>query len=445
MRIGPVELSLPRPLRRLSVAASYDGEKGEFKLAISPSKPPEGNPPGDGQPAPVPPGRERTVTAPESDSGYGGYPPVTSADKALDWEDIYGGTDRGLVKISVNENWVPVNFWFSLDRDQQQAFMAVASRQFFDAGERLMREGEDGDYVAVITSGLTVVRVRENGADRIVAERGPGQLIGERAALKVSRRSATVVAVVPVRALLVRTEDFEAFISTYPEVLDLIEKQIFARMREYRPGPGWPDLAGQNCTVVRTDMAGFSSSNRTAADRKFIRGELLAMTRQALGPLWGACWHEDRGDGHLIVVPASIPTAEVLECLAMALPPRLRAHNRIHREPTQITLRVAVEVGPVEKDQSGVSGDAIIDASRMVEAPDFKLAMAAQGAHFGIIVSPFVHRAHVVSRGDMNAYAKVRVRVKETRRSAWMQLTGTAQLGQVQLATSGRSSPCSRV
>jgi hypothetical protein len=42
-------------------------------------------------------------------------------------------------------------------------------------------------------------------------------------------------------------------------VLELIEKQLFTRMREYRPGRAWPDLAGQNCTVIRTDVAGFSA------------------------------------------------------------------------------------------------------------------------------------------------------------------------------------------
>ena len=184
--------------------------------------------------------------------------------------------------------------------------------------------------------------------------------------------------------------------------------------------------------MIRTDVAGFSAPYRSAGDTEFVRAAIREITRQALGPLWLCCWHEDRGDGHLIVVQASIPTAEVLERLTTALPPLLRAHNRIHREPAQITLRVAVEVGPVRKDQSGVSGDAIIDATRMVDAPAFKHAMAGQGAHFGIIVSPFVHRAHIASRGDQAEYAKVRVRVKETRTSAWMQLTGTAQLGQVQ-------------
>jgi hypothetical protein len=197
--------------------------------------------------------------------------------------------------------------------------------------------------------------------------------------------------------------------------------------------------------VIRTDVAGFSAMYRSAGDREFVRVALREITRQALGPLWLDCWHEDRGDGHLIVVQASIPTAAVLDRLTTELPPLLREHNRIHREPVQITLRVAVEVGPVRKDASGVSGDAIIDVTRMVDAPVLKHAMAVQGAEFGIIVSPFVHRANIAVPGGSAEYTKVHVRVKKARLPAWMHLEGTVQLGQVQLATSGRSSPCSRV
>lgn len=362
------------------------------------------------------------------------YSPVASAPGPASWDETGNETSPGDPRISENENWAPVNFLYSLRDDQRQAFRAIASVRQFDAGERLMREGDHADHVAVITSGLTEVRVRENGADRIVAQRSPGHLIGERAALNVSRRSATVQAVVPVRALIVRTEDFREFISTYPEVLELIEKQLFTRMREYRPGLAWPDLAGQNCTVIRTDVTGFSTRYRSAQDRDLVREALWEVTRQALGPLWLDCWLEDRGDGHLIVIQASVPTAEVVERLATTLPPLLRAHNRLHREPAQITLRVAVEVGPIRKDRSGVSGDAIIDVTRMADAPALKHAMTVQGAELGIIVSPFVHRAHVASRGDLAEYAKVHVRVKETRRSAWIRLAGTAQLSQVQLA-----------
>jgi hypothetical protein len=81
-------------------------------------------------------------------------------------------------------------------------------------------------------------------------------------------------------------------------------------------------------------------------------------------------------------------------------------------------------------------------------------------------VSPFVYETHIKPDGsllDPADYTEIPVRVKEAQTSAWMQLIGRAvplprqpltqqnsgcragQDGQVQLATSGASSPCSRV
>jgi len=41
-----------------------------------------------------------------------------------------------------------------------------------------------------------------------------------------------VVAIQRVDALVMRTEDFAAFISTYPAVLKIVEDQIYHRLRE---------------------------------------------------------------------------------------------------------------------------------------------------------------------------------------------------------------------
>ena len=143
-------------------------------------------------------------------------------------------------RVSVSEKAM-ANFWDSLNPDQRRAFEAKANKRVFPSGARIMREGEQGNHVAVLLSGLTEIRVREDGAERVIAERGPGQLIGERAALEVSPRSATVVAIQTVVALVLRTEDFAAFISTYPAVLRIVENQIYYRLREgtarYDAGP----------------------------------------------------------------------------------------------------------------------------------------------------------------------------------------------------------------
>ena len=62
----------------------------------------------------------------------------------------------------------------------------VASRTFA-AGARLIEEGDRADHVIVILSGRTKICVEENGGESILAERGPGQLVGERAALQDER------------------------------------------------------------------------------------------------------------------------------------------------------------------------------------------------------------------------------------------------------------------
>ena len=345
---------------------------------------------------------------------------------------------QGQNRIAANAGGV--NFWDCLNADQKKAFRAKAHQRVFAPGARLMQEGEHGDHVAVILSGLTEIRVCEDGIERVVAKRRAGQLIGERAALEVNPRSATVAALQTVVALVMRTADFAAFISTYPAVLKVVEGQIYTRLREgpTEGGPAVPEpmasllprslrLTGQNCTVVRTDVVAPSADERDDEGRQIIRRETLAMTQRALGPAWDKCRYEDRGDGLLIVVPPDIPTAQVIERLLTVLPPSLKRHNRTHSDSGRIQLLVAVDVGSIEEDVAGVSGKSIISVSRMLDAPAFKQAMASQGAVLGVVVSPFVYQAHIQPGGsliDPVDYTEVPVQVKETRGSAWMQLIG---------------------
>ena len=110
----------------------------------------------------------------------------------------------------------------------------MASWRTFAAGARLMEEGERADYVMVILGGQVKICVDENGSERVLAVRGLGQLVGERGALKVSVRSATVIALDMIWALVVQTKDFAAFISAHPRVLDIVQDQLYQRHTEER-------------------------------------------------------------------------------------------------------------------------------------------------------------------------------------------------------------------
>jgi hypothetical protein len=355
-----------------------------------------------------------------------------------------------------------VNFWDSLTPAERQAFTAVAHERTFARGATIMQEGEQANYVMVIRAGWTQIAVKESGGVRIIAERGPGQLVGERGALRVNVRSATVIALEMVHALVMRTEDFASFISAHPRVLEVVEGQIYDRLTEDltgyepddRPGMVLPEpaghasvqspphlLTGENCTVLRTDVVAFGALNRNDRDRRIIRRASLEMMQVSLGYLWDSCTSEDRGDGLLIVVPPMIPTTKIMERLDSELPRELRLHNHTYSESVRIKLRVAANVGPVMGDLLGVSGEAIIRTARLIEAPVFKEAMASADASLGIIVSAFIYETvirHAAGLMDVDEYEEVEVKVKESSMPAWMKLVLTGPPGGPESGRTGK-------
>ena len=319
-----------------------------------------------------------------------------------------------------------VTFWGVLTVPEQRAFVTVAHQRSFPRGDLLIREGDRPDHVFVILGGRTKICVHENGAELILAERGPGQLVGERAALELSARSATVVALEPVEALVVPTEDFRAFLRTHPAVNSIVDGQNYGRLADGQR-PGRSLLNGQNCTIVNTDVVGFSQPIRSDDHRRLVRQANLSMTMTAIDSIFDSCSLEDRGDGLLMVVRPDIPTQRVVECLINALPPALRKHNGTYAEAARIQLRIAIDVGPVVSDAAGVSGQAIIRTARLLDAGALKTAMAETGANLGIIASAFVYETAIRQADgpvDPAHYIPVQANVKESSIPAWMQLIG---------------------
>lgn len=326
------------------------------------------------------------------------------------------------------EQFAPESFWAALDPAEQQDFTAVAQRRTFARGATLMREGEPADYVIVVLSGRTKICVSEYGRELLLAERGPGELIGERAALEVSERSATVVALTTVHVLVVTTDRFAEFVSSHPRVLGLVEGQVYARLTEAPDRGAQPrrlKLAGENCTVVLTDVSGFGAQHRNEEDRQIVRRALYEMTLDLLDGLDAVCSCEDRGDGFLLIIPPGVPTSRVVKALLRDLPPMLRRHNHTYNAAIQIQLRVAVNVGPVVSDFMGVSGDAIISTARLVEAPVLKETMRRHRPNLGVIVSAFVYETAIkpsATEPELHGYKPVEVTVKESSFPAWMKL-----------------------
>lgn len=341
-----------------------------------------------------------------------------------------------------------MHFLDSLGPAERQAFTAVADERTFPRGATIMREGDQANHVMVILSGWTRITVQDGGGELVIAERGPGQLVGERGALHVHVRSATVTALDTVRALVMKTGDFASFVSAHPDVFHFVENLIDsypAEIVEDERGD-WPRavrlplseplsaesrrllLAGENCTVLLTDVVGFGGPHRNDRDRRVVRRSALEIMRTSLGAFWDECIPEDRGDGHLIVVPPTVPTGRIIERLHRELPAELRMHNHTYGEPARIQLRVAINVGPVTGDAFGMEGDTINRTARLIEASAIKGAMASTGANLGIIASTFVYETAIRDEelASVVEYKMVRVKVKEHNAFAWLRLIDVA-------------------
>lgn len=292
----------------------------------------------------------------------------------------------------------------------------------FASGAVVFREGEAAGHIILIIEGHARVAVKSGGATRVIATRGPGDVIGERAASLEPVRSATAVATDELRGIEVDAGIFSEFLRRNPRAMAVLEAQLYGRMTV--PGSHL-GLSGQNCTVLLIDIARFSDADRTDRDRLAMIKACYDMLEDAFtdaGVDWDACHSEDRGDGALIIIPGHVPTGDVVHGLIHRLAEHLRAYN--HRVITcrRFSLRAAVDVGPVTAHKHGVNGETIISAARLVEAARLKSAVAEPDVVIGIVTSAFVFERVARHLPGADRYEEVRFQVKNWRASAWMRV-----------------------
>jgi CRP-like cAMP-binding protein len=84
----------------------------------------------------------------------------------------------------------------------------------FPSGRVLMRQGEFGHEMMIIVDGR--VAIEKDGA--VIAERGPGEVVGEMALLTDQPRRATVTLLTDGRVLIVGQREFHALMDEMPAV-----------------------------------------------------------------------------------------------------------------------------------------------------------------------------------------------------------------------------------
>jgi CRP/FNR family transcriptional regulator, cyclic AMP receptor protein len=124
-------------------------------------------------------------------------------------------------------------FLSRLEVEESAALRARAVARHFERGATIVHEGEVPGRVVVIERGFAkVTAVTEDGKEVVLAFRGPGDVVGELAALTALPRSATVRTIEPIDALAVAIGDFEAWLEQHPRVALELLKVVIARLRE---------------------------------------------------------------------------------------------------------------------------------------------------------------------------------------------------------------------
>jgi CRP/FNR family cyclic AMP-dependent transcriptional regulator len=120
----------------------------------------------------------------------------------------------------------------TLAAEDGAALRALAAERRYRAGVVIAHHGDEAGAVLLLIEG----RVKEvvpgpDAKEVIVGFAGPGELVGEVAALDRGVRSASLEAVDDVRALVVPSTAFEHFVRERPAVAMLLLRSLAARLR----------------------------------------------------------------------------------------------------------------------------------------------------------------------------------------------------------------------
>ena len=112
------------------------------------------------------------------------------------------------------------------------------SREHYEPGQEVFRQGELGDRLYLILSGEVEVIRQEAGTSRLLARMGAGQWFGEMALLRQTIRNATVRCVAPLDVLSLPREEFGVLAAHLPDL-----RQRFDRLAAEREAA--PQIAGE--------------------------------------------------------------------------------------------------------------------------------------------------------------------------------------------------------
>ncbi|MEU0006510.1 Crp/Fnr family transcriptional regulator [Streptomyces sp. NPDC006314] len=112
-----------------------------------------------------------------------------------------------------------VPFLARLENEDRVALLSSGRPLRYQARAVLMHQAEPSAHVLLVLHGWTkITATAANGYEALLALRGPGDILGEGAALSGRGRAATVTALEPVEAIVIEQGRFTGFLAANPRV-----------------------------------------------------------------------------------------------------------------------------------------------------------------------------------------------------------------------------------
>ncbi len=108
----------------------------------------------------------------------------------------------------------------------------IAREEWYPQNTAIFHKGEEGNMMFVIVEGYLQVLKTTDGKDQVLAQRGPGDFVGEMAIIDSAPRLATLMTQSDVRVLAIDGETFKGILHERPEVSFAVLRNILRRLRE---------------------------------------------------------------------------------------------------------------------------------------------------------------------------------------------------------------------
>ena len=122
-------------------------------------------------------------------------------------------------------------FWSSLDAAARETLTRAGRVRRYRKGDHLCLQGEPPEQVLILQQGWSKICVGDSeGRERVIAVRGPGELIGETGLITDSPRTATVTALHQLSALVVPRQRFRSFLTAHPDAWPKVYRTLSHRL-----------------------------------------------------------------------------------------------------------------------------------------------------------------------------------------------------------------------